>query len=709
MARVVAFKLSAVAGCVSGAMVLLSLLIPTNSIAAVTHPFLSTITGPPTASGGFEDACGVALGNGDVYVSDYYHDAVEILNPSSEPPFQLEAQIADESPGSGPCKLALDSSSNLYVYNWHLNVVKYEPGGFSAGAGTVIDSAQPTGLAVDQTTGDVYVAHRTYVAEYGPTGALITDEIGLGSLEEGYGVAVSDFSATKGFIYVPDAADHTVKVYDPAVELENPVEEINGAATPQGAFKSLLNSEVAVDNSTTSPSYGHVFVLDDVGHGLSEHPEAVLDEFNSAGAYRGQITGFTDAEPSGVALNPTNHDVYVTSGNTEGSAIFVYGPAVRADTLKVVKSGAGGGSVSSQPAGINCGEACTAEYNEEQQVTLFASPDAHSVFTGWTVSGSNPCPGGEGSTCSVVLGTSVDVHANFEEPTQQTLQVSVSGSGSVTSSPAGLICNSGTCSEHFSQGRLVTLTAHPAAHSEFTGWGVGDCESESGPGKEECRVTMNAAKAVSAEFASVPQKALTVTVTGSGEGLVKSSPVGISCPGSCSEHFDAESAVTLVATPSPNSTFAGFTGGGCSGSGICDVTMSEAESVSAEFVSLDPSPPLKSTIVSPPSGAPLNASPPLAAAGLYLRSLPGGGLAAIVSGPGTLSAAGKGLKRAEFHSTTVPDTVTFHLALSRAGRRDLARSRQRRLMVEVKLTFTPSDGGSVAHASKLLRFATKSG
>jgi hypothetical protein len=44
-------------------------------------------------------------------------------------------------------------------------------------------------------------------------------------------------------------------------------------------------------NNPTSPSYGHLYVLDTVGHGRSAHPAAVLDEFNAAGAYRGQIAG----------------------------------------------------------------------------------------------------------------------------------------------------------------------------------------------------------------------------------------------------------------------------------------------------------------------------------------------------------------------------------------------------------------------------------
>ena len=46
------------------------------------------------------------------------------------------------------------------------------------------------------------------------------------------------------------------------------------------------------------------------------------------------------------------------------------------------------------------------------------------------------------------------------------------GSGTVTSAPAGINCGA-TCSFTFNQGEVVSLTATPAAHMEFTGWSGG--------------------------------------------------------------------------------------------------------------------------------------------------------------------------------------------------------------------------------------------
>src|SRR5262249_60294684 len=78
-----------------------------------------------------------------------------------------------------------------------------------------------------------------------------------------------------------------------------------------------------------------------------------------------------------------------------------------------------------------------------------------------------------------------------------TLGLAGVGSGSVTSSPAGLNCPT-TCAGSFTAGSTVTLTATPVAGSLFMSWS-GACSGAS------CTVTMDAAKTVTATFA--PNKA----------------------------------------------------------------------------------------------------------------------------------------------------------------------------------------------------------
>ncbi len=88
---------------------------------------------------------------------------------------------------------------------------------------------------------------------------------------------------------------------------------------------------------------------------------------------------------------------------------------------------------------------------------------------------------------------------------------------------------------------------------------------------------------------------LTVSKAGTGGGSVSSSPSGISCGTSCSHSYNAGTAVKLTASPASGSTFSGWSGGGCSGTGACTVTMNANQSVTATF---------KKKSSPPPSSAP---------------------------------------------------------------------------------------------------------
>jgi streptogramin lyase len=73
------------------------------------------------------------------------------------------------------------------------------------------------------------------------------------------------------------------------------------------------------------------------------------------------------------------------------------------------------------------------------------------------------------------------------------LTVAKSGTGTVTSDPAGISCGT-VCSGAYTPGTSVTLTAAPDAGSTFAGWS-GDCA-----GSSTCTVTMSQARAVTAAF-----------------------------------------------------------------------------------------------------------------------------------------------------------------------------------------------------------------
>jgi YVTN family beta-propeller protein len=85
---------------------------------------------------------------------------------------------------------------------------------------------------------------------------------------------------------------------------------------------------------------------------------------------------------------------------------------------------------------------------------------------------------------------------------------------------------------------------------------------------------------------------VTLLVGVGGSGTVASNPPGIACGfsplhgNSCSASFAPGTSVTLTATPSSTSTFAGWNGD-CSGTGSCILIMNAADSVTATFVSED--------------------------------------------------------------------------------------------------------------------------
>jgi DNA-binding beta-propeller fold protein YncE len=142
--------------------------------------------------------------------------------------------------------------------------------------------SNPNGIAIDESTGDVYVA------------AIGTDTV-----------------------YKFDANGDPVNFNFPAGSKEAPGNTLKGADTPAESlsFPSVYGNPaaIAVDNSTSpaDPSAGDLYVLD-AGHG-------VIDKFSPNGTYLNQITGpFTygqitaTGEPIGLGVDPSG-DIRVLS------------------------------------------------------------------------------------------------------------------------------------------------------------------------------------------------------------------------------------------------------------------------------------------------------------------------------------------------------------------------------------------------------------
>ena len=242
-----------------------------------------------------------------------------------------------------------------------------------------------------------------------------------------------------------------------------------------------------------------------------------------------------------------------TQTTTGGTATKTPPPSqAPSHTLTVSANPASGGSVFSNPAGINCGSACSVGFVGGTTVALTVAPATGKAFLGWGGS----CSGIGG--CSITLDSDKTVTASFGDasPAQAVLSVipSGGGSGTITSAPAGINCGS-TCSAAMNLGTAVSLSATPAPASAFAGWSGAACA-----GTGVCTVALNADTSVSALF--VPVFTLSVTKGGTGSGAVSSAPAGIICGSTCSLPFAANTVVTLAATPAAGSAFTGW-GGAC--------------------------------------------------------------------------------------------------------------------------------------------------
>ena len=267
-------------------------------------------------------------------------------------------------------------------------------------------------------------------------------------------------------------------------------------------------------------------------------------------------------------------------------------PPTGTRTLKMTVVGAG--QVTSNPPGVSCGsiydfdtQTCSGTFAAGTSVTLTAAAQSWTSETGWTGGGCSVAA----TTCTIPMTADQNVTAYFGKATQ-TLNVSVTGNGSVVSQPEAIKCAKPagpgqSCASNFTSGTSVSLTAAPAAGFTFAGWSGGGCAGTSAV----CTVPLTSAQSVTAAFTSGTTPApIPLSLAVNGNGTVTSNPSGINCANpagtgqSCASNFPPGTAVTLTAAPATGYNFTGWSGGGCTGSATtCTVTLTSAQSVAATF------------------------------------------------------------------------------------------------------------------------------
>ena len=253
------------------------------------------------------------------------------------------------------------------------------------------------------------------------------------------------------------------------------------------------------------------------------------------------------------------------------------------DTVYAVAVAAAGGTVTSDVPGIVCGEACVASFGAGVPVTLTASGP---VTWGGACTGSGAC------VVPVTRARSVTATIGGVQPTQRPLAVSVTGKGSIVSSPAVISCGT-TCGALVPTGARITLQAIPAEGWILAGWS-GACRGVAA----SCTVVARGAPAAVASFVEAGTL-FSVAVTKVGQGLVRSRPRGIYCGRACSRSFSAGSRMRIEAIPGEKWVFARWTGA-CKGKKpVCTLGLDGAKSASATFGRVaDPTPPRVTALAS---------------------------------------------------------------------------------------------------------------
>lgn len=158
--------------------------------------------------------------------------------------------------------------------------------------------------------------------------------------------------------------------------------------------------------------------------------------------------------------------------------------------------------------------------------------------------------------------------------------VNSGGSGSVIGNGGYGKCSSSSCSENFTYGNKIVLTASPDSGSKFFGWS-GACS-----GAGECSITMDQAKEIKATFSKAEKVTYSLSLSVSGSGYIKiTNPTsGIECDSSCGTNYEKGQIITIAAVPNEGYKFSRWEGDTCAGSNQeCRVDINRSKSIKAYF------------------------------------------------------------------------------------------------------------------------------
>jgi hypothetical protein len=301
--------------------------------------------------------CGVAVSaNGNVYLGEGGGNVYEYA-PSTNPVTGAD-YVSTLAVIHSLCNIAADSEGNVYLDSWQSGpVTKYAAPQFGEPVpiGTPVDARGIT-LAVAPLTNDVYIDEGDDIAEYDPSGNLVSTfaAAGAGAITGSDGVAVYEPTLATTAIYAADNANGTVSIFYsigvvPDVSSKPTSEVVTGTSTtlegtvnPDGTELTTCQVEYG-----TSPSYGQTAPCSSVPSGdtsvtVTAQATGLLpgaayyyrfDAANAKGSNQGLsekfvTPGMVDAQPafaSDVSQFAATLNATVDPGVLPTSYHFVYG------------------------------------------------------------------------------------------------------------------------------------------------------------------------------------------------------------------------------------------------------------------------------------------------------------------------------------------------------------------------------------------------